>query len=197
MDIFKKFSFKKHWWVLALTLGIGLLFVPAVRNKLLAGIAYVIPAGWMQYLPGKAAAAIQEAAEPRGIRNRNPGNIRKGTDTWTGEVGTDKDGFIKFSAMSYGMRATLKLLVNYISSGTNTISKITERWAPAADGNNPVAYADFIAQYVADWGISKDTEIEPTYETLIIAIGMAVSLKENGSKGKFSVHNWSNAWEMI
>lgn len=51
---------------------------------------------------------------PRGLRNNNPGNIRKNSDLFQGEVtpGKDRD-FKQFKTMAYGYRAMFKILSNY------------------------------------------------------------------------------------
>lgn len=95
--------------------------------------------------------------EPRGIRNNNPLNIRKGNN-WKGErhPQTDK-AFEEFATMEMGIRAGFKLLRNYITgyggktSPKNTIHKIIHRWAPMTE-NATSRYIDFV---------SKDTGIEP------------------------------------
>ena len=52
---------------------------------------------------------------PRGIRNNNPLNIRKGND-WQGErhPQTDKE-FEEFESLTMGFRAAFKLLKNYMN----------------------------------------------------------------------------------
>ena len=94
----------------------------------------------------------------RGIKNNNPGNIKKGIDTWQGEVGVDDKGFVIFSSMNYGVRACMKLIRNYIKSGYNTVSKIINRYAPVSDNNPTSNYIDYVATQM---GIGSNTEISP------------------------------------
>lgn len=92
---------------------------------------------------------MDKKIEPRGIRNNNPLNIRKG-NTWKGErpVQTDK-AFEQFVSMEYGIRAGFKILRNYITGFNglgekyNTIYKIINRWAPAHE-NHTWAYIDYV-----------------------------------------------------
>lgn len=94
---------------------------------------------------------------PRGIRNNNPLNIRKGSN-WKGErpVQTDK-AFEEFVSMEYGIRAGFYILRKYITGyfglteKFNTIEKIISRWAPASE-NNTQAYIN---------AVSKRTGISP------------------------------------
>ena len=77
----------------------------------------------------------------RGIRNRNPGNIRwvDGiTSTYLGCVGSDaapgaqKDtGFCIFDTDAHGIQALAHLLLIYQDRhGLNTVRGVINRWAP-------------------------------------------------------------------
>ena len=77
--------------------------------------------------------------EPRGIRNNNPLNIRKGNN-WQGERQPQTDvEFEEFESMQYGVRAAFKILKNYLTGyggkrpKCNTIEKIVKRWAPETE----------------------------------------------------------------
>lgn len=83
----------------------------------------------------------------RGIRNNNPGNIRKGT-TFDGQLPlaeqTDKS-FIRFKSMEYGLRAMFRLINTYGKKyGIYTIEGIISRWAPPSDGNNTEDYIEAV-----------------------------------------------------
>lgn len=87
---------------------------------------------------------------PRGIRNNNPLNIRKGND-WQGERYPQSDkSFEEFTSMEYGLRAAFILLRNYITGGKSgrvhydTIEKIVRRWAPPIE-NATEKYIQFVA----------------------------------------------------
>lgn len=88
---------------------------------------------------------------PRGIRNNNPLNIRKGNN-WKGEREDQKDNaFEEFESMAYGVRAGFILIKRYMSGYNglterfNTIEKIIRRWAPPTE-NATQKYIDAVAQ---------------------------------------------------
>lgn len=88
--------------------------------------------------------------EPRGFRNNNPCNIRRGA-AWQGLAKYQNDpAFCQFTTMTWGLRATFKLLKNYISgfdgriAPCNTIRKIIRRWAPPTE-NKTESYVHFVA----------------------------------------------------
>lgn len=88
--------------------------------------------------------------QPRGLRNNNPLNIRKGNN-WRGERPVQHDNqFEEFESLEYGFRAAIKLIKNYIegkgSAGKplNTIEKIIRRWAPPSE-NATSKYIDYVA----------------------------------------------------
>lgn len=92
-------------------------------------------------------------AYPRGIRNNNPLNIRKGS-TWEGEKKIQTDpSFEQFETLQYGIRAGLKLIQNHVSgfNGSrpprNTIRKLISVWAPPSE-NATEAYIMFVCQHV-------------------------------------------------
>ena len=83
---------------------------------------------------------------PRGIRNNNPLNIRKGCK-WKGlrPTQTDKE-FCQFTWMVYGIRAGFITLRTYICKHKcNTIEKIISRWAPRKE-NDTAAYIRAVAK---------------------------------------------------
>ena len=84
---------------------------------------------------------MDKKVEPRGIRNNNPMNIRKGNN-WKGEKHPQTDAaFEQFESMQYGVRAGLKILKNYmtgyngLAQKANTIEKMITRWAPPSENN--------------------------------------------------------------
>ena len=75
--------------------------------------------------PGKRVA--------RGIRNNNPGNIRKGIK-WLGRVEPGKDAsFVEFQSMPYGIRALYVDLINKHKGGLRTVRDIIYRYAPPSE----------------------------------------------------------------
>ena len=89
---------------------------------------------------------------PRGIRNNNPLNIRKGNN-WKGEVCSSNDReFEQFVSMQWGIRAGFKILKNYMTGyggrvkALTNIHDIIHRWAPPNE-NNCRAYIDSVCRF--------------------------------------------------
>ena len=89
---------------------------------------------------------------PRGIRNNNPLNIRKGNN-WKGEVSRSTDGeFEQFVSMQWGIRAGFKILKNYMTGYGGRVKALTNvhdiihRWAPPSE-NNCRAYIDSVCRF--------------------------------------------------
>lgn len=96
-----------------------------------------------------------ESKRPRGIRNNNPGNIRKSATDWRGKVGDD-GAFVTFDSPVNGIRAMARILLNYQKNyGLNTIRKLVSRWAPPNE-NNTADYTNFVA---ARAGVSAEAKI--------------------------------------
>lgn len=85
----------------------------------------------------------------RGIRNRNPGNIRHGGGDWQGMSAEQPDvSFVTFREMKWGVRAAAKLFRNYQGSyGLRTVAQLVNRWAPPVE-NNTGAYINAVAARV-------------------------------------------------
>lgn len=119
---------------------------------------------------------------PRGIRNNNPLNIRKGSQ-WQGMSKEQSDpSFVQFVSMQYGIRAAFRLMLNHISGfkGTrpprNTISKLISVWAPPTE-NATTKYIDFVCQSV---GLQASDIIDHKDATQLIKIARAMAFVECG-----------------
>lgn len=134
---------------------------------------------------------------PRGIRNNNPLNIRKGNN-WKGErkVQTDK-AFEEFETLQYGLRAGLKLIRNQISgfNGSrpkfNTIGKLIKVWAPPSE-NQTLRYIDFVCQAV---GKQPFDIIREDDQKLICDIARAMAFVECGQW--IDIEQFESAWFLI
>lgn len=89
---------------------------------------------------------------PRGIRNNNPLNIRKGNN-WKGEMSNSTDSeFEQFVSMQWGIRAGFKILKNYMTGYGGRVKALTNvhdiihRWAPPNE-NNCRAYIDSVCRF--------------------------------------------------
>ena len=73
---------------------------------------------------------------PRGIRNKNPGNIKLGTD-WDGLAAEQTDPtFCIFDEAVMGIRALMRILLTYRFTHKKTnVDSIISRWAPPSENN--------------------------------------------------------------
>lgn len=126
---------------------------------------------------------MRKNESPRGLRNNNPGNIRRNNDVFQGEVNPSRDKeFKQFKTMPYGYRAVFKILSNYYRNyKLTTIRKMIGRWAPENE-NNTEAYIKAVSNYA---GIGPDDTISFDREQMIrIVAGM--SKVENGREADMS-----------
>lgn len=114
----------------------------------------------------------------RGLRNNNPGNIRRSRVRYQGEVRPSRDpDFKEFETMAYGYRAMFRLLDTYSSRyGLRTIRSMLNRYAPPEE-NLTDSYIRFVANYS---GIMPDEEVETRSKCDMIPIVAAMSKIENG-----------------
>jgi hypothetical protein len=99
----------------------------------------------------------------RGLRNKNPGNIRhNATFHWQGEIGADDQNFIIFDTEVNGIRALARDLQNKIRRGLDTVEKILTVYAPPSE-NNTDAY---IASVCKQTGFNPDEQINVTIGNL-------------------------------
>lgn len=125
---------------------------------------------------------MQQVITPRGIRNNNPLNIRKGSD-WKGERPDQTDkAFEEFTSMEYGIRAGFIILRKYITGYNgltqkfNTIEKMISRWAPAVENN----IAAYISQVSKMTGIPATLKISFAQRSFMVAIVDAMIYVECG-----------------
>lgn len=112
----------------------------------------------------------------RGLRNNNPGNIRKSGDKWAGLAAEQPDtAFFTFVSPEYGIRAMARILLNYSANyGLNTVRGIINRWAPPTE-NDTSAY---VAHVASKLGVSPDTPIN--VRTALPVLVPAIIKHENG-----------------
>lgn len=114
---------------------------------------------------------------PRGIRNNNPGNIRKGAD-WEGLSPNQSDSaFCTFTSAEYGIRAIAIILKNYEKKyGLNTIEKIINRWAPPIEN----ATGEYVAAVAREMRIDPRSSIDVTQPSIMLSLVRAIIHHENG-----------------
>ena len=124
----------------------------------------------------------------RGLRNCNPGNIRRSRVRYKGEIlpSHDKE-FKQFCSMAYGYRAMFVLLDSYRSKyGLCTIRQMLNRYAPPTE-NFTEGYIRFVSERT---GISADAQVDSRSERDMVPIVAAMSEIENGAKAVMSdVHD--------
>lgn len=92
----------------------------------------------------------------RGLKDNNPGNVRRSSDVWQGQLsqdsvvqagGTWDPAFVQFDTIEHGVRALGHVLRTYVQSyNLTTVEQLIERYAPEADGNDTVGYTNEVAQ---------------------------------------------------
>ena len=116
-------------------------------------------------------------SKARGLRNCNPGNIRRSSDHFQGEVKSDDKEFKRFETMAHGYRAMMRILRNYQKRyQLRTIEQIIGRWAPHNE-NNTEAYVAFVESYT---GIPRGKEINIDDRETLCKLVAAMSQVENG-----------------
>jgi len=112
---------------------------------------------------------------PRGIRNNNPGNIRRTVDQWQGmsAVQTDSE-FVQFVEPEYGFRAIARILRSYERRGLITVRDIISVYAPASE-NKTESYIHFVAQRL---NVSPDAALN--LERDLLQLIKAITIFENG-----------------
>lgn len=117
---------------------------------------------------------------PRGVRNKNPGNIDYSkANNWVGQVGIEtgvpNPRFAKFDEPENGIRAIAKLLMGYHAKGFNTVRLMINRWAPPAE-NDTGAYVNSVAERL-DIGADEVLTISRYLLTILV---QAIIQHENG-----------------
>jgi len=115
---------------------------------------------------------------PRGIRNNNPGNIRRSATKWQGLANVQGDpDFCTFTAPKWGLRAIARLMLTYSNQhGLQTIRGLVGRWAPESENNTP-AYVTAVALGV---GVDPDADIDVDQASVMLPLVKAIILHENG-----------------
>lgn len=158
--------------------------VPAVIASMPTPRTYVPATGAgdpVSTAPPTAAVTPGPAMAPRGIRNHNPGNLRRSADQWQGlappDLQTDPDFFV-FAAPEWGIRALAKVLLNYQSRhGLATMRQIITRWAPPSE-NDTAAYVRSVSMKA---GIGADDAIDLyARRDLLTRLVAAIIVHENG-----------------
>lgn len=133
----------------------------------------------------------------RGIRNNNPGNIRINyANNWKGMCDVQSDiSFVQFTEMKYGLRALMKLLINYQKKGYCTVIDIISHYAPSSE-NDTNSYINFVSKFFESQGqiCFPDHPLNFTFSEIGIPVGLslivrAICLIESGYEPSFEELN--------
>ena len=126
----------------------------------------------------------------RGLRNNNPGNIRRGNFRYKGEKAKSSDAeFRQFESMEWGSRAMFMLLHTYeLKHGCRTIRQMINRYAPPSENFTE----GYIRRVVNATHILPDEAVSTLNGAAMTAIVSAMSEVENGVKADMGAvwHGW-------
>lgn len=129
----------------------------------------------------------------RGLRNCNPGNIRRSATRYKGERHPSRDRkFKEFESVAYGYRAMFVLLDTYSRRyGLCTIRQMLNRYAPPSE-NFTEGYIRFVSEKT---GIASDEIVNSRAARDMVPIVAAMSQIENGIPAVMAdVHR---GWELF
>lgn len=114
----------------------------------------------------------------RGLRNRNPGNIRRSAVRYKGEVEGGDPAFKSFRSMAWGYRAMFVLLHTYrVRHRIATLRGMIARWAPPAE-NDTEAY---LRAVTLGSGIDPDAAVDTLDRQAMTRIVGAMARVETGA----------------
>jgi len=115
---------------------------------------------------------------PRGIRNHNPGNIRRSKTPWQGLADDQPDPeFFRFRAPEWGIRAMARILITYKDKHRiKRLRTVVKRWAPPVE-NDTQAYIDHVAFAT---GLDPDAALDLHSYAHVRPLIEAMILHENG-----------------
>jgi hypothetical protein len=111
--------------------------------------------------------------EPRGIRNRNPGNLRYvASIKWEGLDSPPTDGsFCRFRSDQFGIRALVKQLRTYRDRyGLHSIADLIARYAPSSENDTRAYQKAVAAAFNRTPAYTPDLDDPAQMETLVRAI---------------------------
>ena len=130
---------------------------------------------------------------PRGLRNNNPGNIRRSKDNWQGlrPEQTDPD-FFQFTTPEWGYRALIKTLQTYRRKhGLQTIAEMIGRWAPYTENNT----SGYISRVCREMQVPDSYVPDIEDKGTMCALAAAISEVENGVPAV--MEDIERGWELL
>jgi len=119
--------------------------------------------------------------QPRGIRNKNPGNLNFNNQAGASKEQGENGRFAVFGSMRDGIAALYKQLQLYIGRGVDTIESIVNKYAPASDNNNVGSY---VRQLVGATGKGANEKLSGSDTETIFKLMRGIINHENGPDGK-------------
>lgn len=124
---------------------------------------------------------------PRGIRNKNPGNLRKSKIKWQGEVAVSSDPeFEQFVSDEMGIRAVARDLMTGFKRGDDTVREVISEWAPPSE-NDTNAYINSVCLALHT---TPDARIDVDNCRVMLPLLKAIIRIENGDPKKFGRDDW-------
>lgn len=114
----------------------------------------------------------------RGLRNNNPGNLRRTNIAWQGKIPfsqSSDEQFEQFTSVIYGLRAMLKDVINDINKGKNTVKLLITEYAPPSE-NNTNAYINSVAKTLGVAPTKRLTEVNSAFLVKLIRAILQVEL---------------------
>lgn len=114
----------------------------------------------------------------RGLRNLNPGNIRRSKVRYRGErVESSDPEFRQFESIEAGYRAMFVLLHTYATRhDCTTLRRIISRYAPPSENNTE----GYIRRVAAITGLDPDATLDTRSQRTMVDVVRAMSEVENG-----------------
>ncbi len=138
---------------------------------------------------------MTEIRLPRGIRNNNPGNIRRDGTPWQG-LALDQSGdreFCVFADAVSGIRALARTLITYQDKhGLGTVREMIHRWAPPSENDTEV-YVQQVARAV---GVLPTTRIDVHAYAHLEPLVQAIIRHECGDPAAYGRGRWYPQWQI-
>lgn len=123
---------------------------------------------------------MSKETTPRGVRNNNPGNLRKTTDPWQGLSQHQNDrSFFQFETPIYGIRALARTLIVYQDKhGLRSINQLISRWAPGTENDT----SSYISAVCKRTGFAASTPLDMQQDRHLRPLVEAIIWHENGQQ---------------
>lgn len=171
----------------------------------LIGLARSLKSRNMSDIDVKTMSFLGKEKYPRGIRNNNPGNLRRTSIAWKGKIPLnqqkDHGGYEQFYRYVDGVRAMILDITNDIDEdGLNTIRSLIYEYAPPSDNNPTDSYVQYVSRRS---GIGEYETLDVTDRNQMRDLVQSMALFENYQDGLIettgdvlSDQMFNAAWQM-